>query len=335
MDVDYAAEVCADCHNQPKDHALSGHSTSYETLLTSDHARDSCTHCMTTQGFLDEEVTLDTEGLVSISCVACHDPHLSMNTFQLRYETSNDLCGQCHVGSHHPQSEVFADGPHDKADSECVDCHGQGTRLWHGSESAWFNHTFWIYNINYPYNQAEPLVCGNCHEQEWATEQLEVIETLTDSMIANATEVVEKAKAAIEDANATSGVSEADITKATELAEEADSIIHYVAADASGGLHNPEKTYTMLSYATNLASEAEATAISAKADALGEDVSSLESEKASLNDQVTSLQSDVSNLQDEVTDLQKKTGGGTTSLAMGAIIGVVIGAVAVFFMMKR
>ncbi len=343
MTLDYAAAVCDDCHNQPGDHALSGHSTSAENYLTSDHPSDSCIHCLTTQGFIGLDVTLETEGLVSISCAACHDSHSAENHYQLRNETPDDLCEQCHVGSHHPQSEFHPDGPHDRADSECVDCHGQGTRLWHGAVDEWFNHTFWIYNTYYPYNQTEPMVCSKCHDLEWSTEQLEVIETLTAAMIANATEVVEKAEAAIEAANATSGVSEIDITGAAGLAEEADSIISYVAADASGGLHNPEKTYTMLNYATHLASEAESSALSAKASALGREVSSLEtsvssleSDKSSLESQVATLESQVSSLEGEVEASEAQISSGRmTNIGIGAIVGVIIGAAAVFFLTKK
>jgi hypothetical protein len=44
------------------------------------------------------------------------------------------------------------------------------------------NHTFGIYGMFYPYNQTageEPVVCGSCHSQEGATNQLGVIQTLT------------------------------------------------------------------------------------------------------------------------------------------------------------
>lgn len=342
MQVDYAAAVCADCHNQPGDHELSGHSQSWEDLQTSSHMGDSCTHCMTTQGFIDETVTLETEGLVSLSCAACHDVHSAENHYQLRYETADELCAMCHVGSHNPQSEMYPEGPHDRADVECVDCHGQGVRLWHGSEDEWFNHTFGIYNTYTPYNQTEPMVCSACHELEWATEQLEVIELLSEGFAENATEVVESALSAIETVSGLSGVSEADITEATELAEEAESIIDYVVADASGGLHNPEKTYAMLSYASQLANEAmtsaleaESSALSSDVSSLESDVSSLESEKSDLQDQVTGLQSEVSTLETEVSDLEASSGSGTMNLAIGGIVGVIIGAVAVYFITKK
>jgi hypothetical protein len=304
---------------------------------------------MTTQGFIGQEVTLETEGLVSLSCAACHDSHSIENHYQLRYEHADELCEQCHVGSHHPQSEFYPDGPHDKADVECVQCHGAGERLWHGSISEWFNHTFWIYNINYPFDQEEPMVCAKCHEIEWATAQLEVIEALTHEFGTNVTEVIHAAEAAIEVANATTGVNSAKVTEAVELAERAYDIIHLVEADASGGLHNPEYTYTLLGHASMLAGEAQAAALEAQAEALGEgvstlearvstlesSVSSLESDKETLSSQVSSLESQVASLEAEVEDAKAKaSSGATTNIGIGAVVGVIIGAVAVFFLKK-
>lgn len=323
MEVDYATESCSKCHNQPKDHSKSRHSESLEDLLESDHASDDCLHCMSTQGFIGKEVTLETEDLTSLSCASCHDPHSAENHYQLRYETSTQLCGECHTGSHHPQSEMYSDGPHAKADLECTSCHGQGTRIFHGEEDTWFNHTFGIYNTFYPYNQSEPMVCSNCHELTWATEQLDVIEQLTASFIENATSVVEGAQTIITDANAT-GVSQSKIQEAMAKLEEADSLVSYISGDGSGGLHNPEKSYAKLSQAAHLARDAQVSALDAKAEVLKDDVSSLQSE-------VSSLETERTELSNKVDKLQSQT---PTNIGIGAIIGVVIGAVIVFFLKR-
>jgi len=307
---------------------------------------------MSTQGFIGQEVTMETEGLASLSCAACHDSHSIENQYQLRYEEADELCAQCHVDSHHPQSELYPDSAHDKADVECVQCHGAGERLWHGSTSAWFNHTFGIYNTFYPYNQTEPMVCGNCHELEWATEQLEVIETLTADFMANITEVVEGAEASIASATA-AGATEAALTEATELATQADDLIHWVAADASGGLHNPERVYAIMGHAMQLAGEAEASALEAEAAVLEGDVSSLESDKSSLESEVSSLESETASLTSEVAALESEvssleadiaeaiadadarvSSSRTTNMGIGAIVGIIIGAAAIFFLKK-
>jgi predicted CXXCH cytochrome family protein len=353
MTIDYSPNGCADCHRQPADLELSRHSQSLDDLLSRSYAGDTCLKCMSTEGFIGKDVTVETEGLESISCAACHDPHSIENHYQLRYETAQEVCAACHVGSHHPQAELFPDSAHDKADVECANCHGAGERLWHGSNSAWYNHTFWIYNINYPYDQEEPMVCAQCHELEWATEQLETVQSTTEGFFANATEVVHAAEEAITAAGA-AGATEADLAEATELWEEAEAMVHWVEADGSNGFHNTERALAMVNYAAQLAGEAQAEAKDAIADILDDEKTDLESEKATLESEkaalesdkadlesdvdtltsdVSTLESQVSNLETEVDELSAKAGS-TMNYAIGAIIGLIIGAVAVFFLKK-
>ncbi len=328
MTLDYTTEGCGECHVQPTDHAKSRHSTTMEDLLDSGHPSDSCLHCMSTQGFIGQEVTLETEGLASLSCAACHDPHSDENHYQLRYEDPDELCGACHEGSHHPQSEVYPDSAHDTAEVECVDCHGSGERFAHGHIGEWFNHTFGIYNTFYPYNQSEPMVCGNCHELEWATERLEYIEGLTEEFITGAEHIVEAAMTTIEEVNATEGIDAAKVSEAMELADEALGIVDYVSNDASGGLHNTERMYIMLNDAVKLAGEAETAALDAKSAVLTANVGSLTSEVDSLTTQVSTLES-------ENSELAGKAASTTTNMVIGAVAGLVIGAVAVFFLTKK
>ncbi len=327
MILDYAAEGCAECHEQPTDHAKSRHSQSYTDFLTSDHGSDTCLHCMTTQGFIGLEVTTETEGLESLSCVSCHDPHSEENSSQLRFETVDGLCGDCHVGSHHPQSEVYPDSAHDTAEVECVDCHGSGERFAHGHIGEWFNHTFGIYNTFYPYNQSEPMVCGNCHDLEWATARLEYIEGLTDEFINGTEQIVEETMTTIEEVNATEGIDTSKVAAAQELADKAMGIVHYVDYDASGGLHNTERLYMMLNDAVKLAGEAETAALDAKSAALTADVDSLTSEVGNLTSQVSKLESENSELAGKAPS--------PTNLAIGAVVGLIIGAAAIYFLTKK
>ena len=354
MTIDYSPDGCADCHAQPADLELSRHSQSLEDLLPLPYAGDTCLACMSTEGFIGKEVSIeDAAEYESISCAACHDPHSIEYHYQLRYETAQEVCAVCHIGSHHPQAELFPDSAHDKADVECANCHGAGERLWHGSTSAWYNHTFWIYNINYPYDQEEPMVCGQCHEQKWATAQLETIQSTAEGFFANATEVVHAAEAAIADAT-TAGATEAALSEATELWEEAEAMVHWVEADGSHGFHNTERALAMVNYASQLAGEAQAAALEVKADTLTEEKADLTSEKAALESEkatlesanadlesdvddlisdVSALESQVSTLETEVEELSAQAGS-TMNYAIGAIIGLIIGAVAVFFLKK-
>ena len=326
--IDYTTDACAPCHvgRQVDDHLMSRHSTSFEDLQTSSHAGDSCLHCMTTQGAIGGEgsVSMDDEGLVSLMCAACHEPHSEEYEYQLRYEHADDLCGACHIGSHHPQAEepVYPSGPHAKADVECAECHGQGVQLFHGSERPWFNHTFWVYNTFYPYNQSEPMVCSNCHELEWATEQLEVIEETTETMAHSAEEIIEAAYAIIEGA----GLSETDATELTEAVDAASDTVHYWVADGSGGLHNPEGTYAAISAAAHAANEAAVEALDLANTALEDDVDTLTSEKASLEAEVTSLETRVTDLEAEVEDLANQgiPGFPVSSIALGLLMSAAV-----------
>jgi predicted CXXCH cytochrome family protein len=332
--IDYTLDACSPCHvgRQVEDHLNSRHSQSWEDLQESDHAGDSCLHCMTTQGAVGGEgsVSIDDEGLVSIMCAACHDPHSHENSYQLRYEHGDDLCASCHVGSHHPQAEeaVYPSGPHAKADVECVECHGQGEHFAHGSVSAWFNHTFWIYDTYWPYNDTRPVTCSKCHELEWATEQLEVIEQTTETMTEAAEEIIEAAYSVIEGA----GLSEAEAADLTEAVDAASDTVHYWMADASGGLHNPEGTYAAISAAAHAANEAALEALELSNSDLEEEVSTLESEKETLESEVTSLETRVTDLEAQVEELANQgiPGFPVSSIALGLLMSAAI----VFYITK-
>lgn len=281
MLTSYSAEICASCHRQPDDWALSGHSQSLIVLQTSDHASDSCLRCMSTQGSLGLNVTLDDPDLEPISCVACHDPHDAENEFQLIQEDPLATCQQCHdAPDHHLNYQIFIDGPHELAGLDCTSCHGQGTRLWHGSESQWFNHTFWIYNTVYPYNQTDPMVCIQCHDQTWASTQLGIIQGTFSEMMANVTTVIEEAEAAISEANTTSGVDQTKVDEAVALLSTAEDWLNFLEGDDSGGLHNPERSWELFSDAYRLAFEAESIAQEAQQTALSGEVTRVEGELA-------------------------------------------------------
>ena len=339
--IDLTVDACSPCHvgRQVDDHLNSRHSQSWEDLSPLPYASDSCLHCMTTQGAIGGEgsVSIEDEGLISLSCAACHDSHSHENSYQLRYEESDDLCGSCHIGSHHPQAEdpVYPAGPHAKADVECVQCHGTGVQLFHGSESPWFNHTFWVYNTFYPYNQTEPMVCGNCHELEWATEQLEVIESTTETMEHSAEEIIATAYSVIEEA----GLSETLTAELTLAVDAASDQVHYWIADGSLGLHNPEGTYAAISEAAHMANEAalealEAShaAVEAAHAAVEAEVSTLEGEKTTLESEVTTLETSVTNLEAEIEELSNQgiPGFPVSSIALGLLMSIAV----VFYISK-
>lgn len=349
MILNYSSALCGQCHKQPADLQLSAHNDSLTDLLAYPYAQDFCLRCHSTQAFLGETVFLNTTGLEPIACALCHNPHSAEYEYQLRSESPTETCGQCHSGSHHPDYDLFIGSPHEEAGLECTSCHGQGTRLYHGEEEPWFNHTLWIYNTFYPYNQTEPMVCSNCHAGDsfdWAVSQLEAIQTSTPDLITNVTQLIDEANATITIANQTSGVDQTKIDEALTLIEAAETLVNYVEHEASGGFHNTHA----LSEATQLATEAELIATSARAEALGETVTSLEAERAtlqtqisSLQTQVTSLQSQTATLQSDIDSLEAKIDDLESTVAtvpylyggIGLAIGFIIGAAIVFAVRRR
>jgi formate-dependent nitrite reductase cytochrome c552 subunit len=267
--------------------------------------------------------------------------HSEENPHQIRAETPDDLCEKCHVGSHHPQSEeaVYPSGPHAKAEVECVECHGLGEHFAHGHVSEWFNHTFWIYDTYWPYNDTRPVTCSKCHELEWATEQLEVIEHTTETMTEAAEEILEEAYAVIEIVSGTEGVSETQIATITESVDAASDIVHYWMADASGGLHNPEGGYSAISAAAHAANKAAHDALELYNSALESDIDTLESDvetlgedKASLETQVSSLESDVSALEAEIEETSRPLIPGFPVSSI--VLGLLTSAAVIIFITK-
>jgi len=344
MILNYSATLCELCHARGTSHDnsywQSAHAQSLTDLLGSGHAADYCLSCMSAQGSLGLDVSLDTTNLASVSCVTCHDPHSHTYEAQLRYEESTELCGQCHS-----QAEVFENSAHFNAGLECTSCHGQGTHLAHGAVSPMINHTWGVYGMYYPYNQTtaeEPIVCSTCHTQSWATSQLGVIQGLTTELVTNVTQAIDKAKAAITIANQTSGVNQTKIGELLAMVEIAEDYIHDVERDSSEGFHNPEQTFAILSAAAHLASEAKSTALEARAAALASDVTTLGAQVASLQNQVSSLQNTITTLQGDIAGLEAKIDSLESTAAtvpylyggLGLAIGFIIGA-AILFMVQR
>jgi predicted CXXCH cytochrome family protein len=289
MEVDYAGGVCSSCHGEGSHIQSLDYSIGPHNSTLSEASSDSCTSCHSTQGYLasqgviDMEVTLETEGLTSISCVVCHSPHDAANSTQLRLESITELCGQCHTGTtHYPQYDFYIEGPHEKAGVECTQCHGEGTHLAHGSISETFNHTFGIYDTYYPYNQTDPVTCSKCHDQTWATTQLGVIQTTAENIIENVTEAIHEADAAISSASQVSGVDQAKIDEAMELFETAEALVESVEADKSRGLHNPEGSFELLSEALVLASEASSLVNNAVQEVTSSQLSSIQEDLSSV-----------------------------------------------------
>ncbi|HEY5491033.1 MAG TPA: multiheme c-type cytochrome [Gemmatimonadaceae bacterium] len=104
------ANGCGECHSGSHDPFLeewkvSGHS---KTFATSHSSTDpSCQACHTAQGFLTTQANVTHNyvekngAMLDVTCAACHDPHGSANSAQLRFPINttnldNNLCTKCH-----------------------------------------------------------------------------------------------------------------------------------------------------------------------------------------------------------------------------------------------
>jgi hypothetical protein len=123
-------------HMQFPEWLASGHAKSLESLKASDHARDSCLECHSSDAIVGE-ATLKT-AQVGLTCQGCHDSH---DPSKLR-QPEHELCGSCHNaegplvpgrGVYHPTLEFYQGNgvpgvavipsKHAAAGVTCQDCH--------------------------------------------------------------------------------------------------------------------------------------------------------------------------------------------------------------------
>ena len=235
-------ENCASCHIHDGHGGLDGwtesaHANSLTDLRSNPAAGAACMHCMSAEGFIDQVSDFDPTGDFSpITCPACHSVHseYSANPSQIRAENATELCGICHVGTHHPSYTVWRGGAHDLADVECTDCHGFRT----GSHGPSMNHTFSV-ETDDACNQTE------CHagHLEWAVNQLEQIQDAFHELVLELETEATAFGAIVEAYNATAG---ANHTLANYVLGEIDTAVgvaHYYDYDRSAGFHDPTETF--------------------------------------------------------------------------------------------
>jgi len=234
---DVSGDDCASCHVGHGNGVVDDWSLT--DLRTSSHAGSSCMHCMSTEGFIDQESDFDPTGDYNpLTCPACHSSHsaFSANPGQIRAVNATELCGICHVGDHHPTATVWRGGPHDLADVECIDCHG-----WQPGSygSAYINHTFAV-NLDEACGQST-----ECHEghEEWAINQLEEINDAFHDLVLELETEATAFEDIVEAYNLTAG---ANHTLANYVLDEIDTAVgvaHYYDYDGSGGFHDPMETF--------------------------------------------------------------------------------------------
>ena len=238
---------CATCHIHDGHGGLDGwaesaHASSLTDLRGSDHAGSDCMHCMSVEGFLDQDADLDPTGDYNpLTCPACHSVHseLSANPYQIRADSPSELCGLCHTEGRHPTYDVWTDGAHDLTGVvECTSCHG----FQPGGHGPTMNHTFAVI----------PASCNQtgCHEsQEWALNQLDQIQTAFDDLVEDFETEVSAFETIVLAYNATAGADYALVTEVMDIVDASSATVGYYGYDGSSGFHDTTETFDAMNSA--------------------------------------------------------------------------------------
>ncbi|MFX1606401.1 MAG: multiheme c-type cytochrome [Promethearchaeota archaeon] len=233
--------VCATCHIHEGHGGLDGytesaHANSLTDLRGSSHAGSDCMHCMSAEGFLDQQADLDPTGDYNpITCPTCHSPHdaNSTNPAQIRAVNSTELCNYCHGGGgRHTTATVWKGGPHALTGVVlCTDCHG----FRQGSHGAEMDHTFSV----------EPTDACNqtaCHEGQldWALDQLEEITSTFDALMTDFETEADDFETTVMEYNATADADYDLVDDVLGMIDDAYGIVNYYGSyDGSSGFHDP------------------------------------------------------------------------------------------------
>jgi hypothetical protein len=237
---------CASCHIHEDEHGNcagypeSAHANSLTDLRASGHAGSDCMHCMSVEGFLDQEAELDPEGDYNpITCPACHSVHDANieNPAMIRAVNSTELCGLCHGhSSRHTTIEVWVGGPHYMTGIvECVDCHG----FEQGSHGSITNHSFYVNPEDSCGQSAE------CHEgqEAWAIAQMEEITTAFDELVEDFGDEADAFETVVLAYNATAGANQTLVNYLIGEIADASDVVAYYTYDSSSGFHSPMQTF--------------------------------------------------------------------------------------------
>lgn len=91
-----SGEQCKACHSAQYDEwVTTAHPKSIETVKSSDHASESCLHCMSTDYRYDETLTVETAQF-GVTCLACHTPHDTPGDDKPEIADVSAVCKDCH-----------------------------------------------------------------------------------------------------------------------------------------------------------------------------------------------------------------------------------------------
>ena len=260
MVTDLSSEMCGRCH-QDKHHPTyeewneSDHAQSLVSLKESDHAKDECLECHSSEYITAGEhnkPNLETVTM-GLTCPACHDVHSAEYENLLR-KPKKILCESCHTmgdatpGStpHHSQTEMRrSDGGVDvdtyiyQPNAGCADCH-RYTRAYNETGQEEHTITGHTFDLNFS-------VCLVCHEGFATAEGAEeYVKEVQDEVSAhyNATELK-----VIQAKQITDNMTGCDAEMYVRVYDGAKFNLDMVAADASKGEHNPKYAMELLNKA--------------------------------------------------------------------------------------
>jgi formate-dependent nitrite reductase cytochrome c552 subunit len=150
----------------------------------------------------------------------------------IRAVNASELCGLCHVGTHHPSYQVWLGGPHNLAGVECIDCHGYDIAP---GDNVFLNHTFVV----------DPdVACGQsdeCHNGtvEWALHQLEEIQSAFETLYEEFETEATAFTAIVMAYNDTADADYDLVSDVITMIEDAEDAAHVMLADGSHGFHDP------------------------------------------------------------------------------------------------
>lgn len=186
------------------------------------------------------------------------------NTDEYRYFWPNDWARRNRQQSKHPQAEMFAGSPTAKAGVQCVDCHMAkiGTRSTATSKGGrQLGHLVARLQSSYSANGENPRhrsSCESCHEGKDVklASGVQAPPLNTDVLMAIMSQRQgENRKAVTEVQRLLTGV-KSKKPEAAALAERANNRLNVVLLNGSLGMHNQERTATLIEDARKLAVQA-------------------------------------------------------------------------------
>ncbi len=154
----------------------------------------------------------------------------------------------------HPEYELYtADSTHYKAGVACADCHMPYTRDGAVKYST--------HDVRSPLLNLD-TACGACHtDVTYVAERVGIIQDQVFETMVGAEEALVAAIEALKQAGADPAVNQALLEEARLLHREAQLRWDFIAAENSMGFHNPSETLRILAAATDLARQAQLTAV--------------------------------------------------------------------------